>query len=117
MNHKELDVWNLSVDLVEEVYRDTGKFPHEEKYGLTSQMRRAATSIPSNIAEGAARKSTKELIQFLYIALGSSSELDTQLIIANRLAFLGHDQLTALQETNDRIRTMLLRLIKALNAR
>jgi four helix bundle protein len=77
MDHKDLDVWKRSMDLVVKVYQITKLFPDTEKYGLTSQMRRAAVSIPSNIAEGAARKGDKEFIQFLYISIGSLSELET----------------------------------------
>jgi four helix bundle protein len=78
MNHKDLDVWKKSMNLVVLIYDITSKFPSDERFGLTSQMRRAAVSIPSNIAEGAARKGDKEFIQFLMIALGSLSELETQ---------------------------------------
>jgi len=85
--HKELDIWKLSVDFVVEIYRLTSKFPKEEKYGLINQMRRAAVSIPSNIAEGAGRNSDKENLQFLHIALGSLSELDTQLIVSEKLDY------------------------------
>ena len=74
-DHKKLDIWKMSVDLVPEVYEITKKFPKEELYGLTNQVRRSAVSIPSNISEGAARNTEKEFIQFLYIALGSASEL------------------------------------------
>jgi len=88
MNHKDLDVWKKSMDLVETVYKLTQKFPESEKFGLTSQMRRCAVSIPSNIAEGAARKGDKEFIHFLHIALGSLSELETQYLIAMRLIFI-----------------------------
>ncbi|TDE53950.1 four helix bundle protein [Flavobacterium sp. GT3P67] len=88
MDHKDLDVWKKSMDLVVKVYQITQLFPDSEKYGLTSQMRRAAVSIPSNIAEGAARKGDKELMQFLYIAIGSLSELETQYLIAIRLEFI-----------------------------
>jgi four helix bundle protein len=77
MDHKDLDVWKRSMDLVVKVYQITKLFPDTEKYGLTSQMRRAAVSIPSNITEGAARKGDKEFIQFLYISIGSLSELET----------------------------------------
>ena len=87
MDHKDLDVWKKSLDLVEEVYNWTKLFPDVEKYGLISQMRRAAISIPSNIAEGSARKGDKELIYFVNIAIGSVSELETQYIIALRLGF------------------------------
>ncbi|WP_413999269.1 four helix bundle protein [Flavobacterium sp. W1B] len=88
MDHKDLDVWKKSMDLVESIYKLTQKFPEVEKFGLTSQMRRAAVSIPSNIAEGAALKGNKELLQFLYIAIGSISELETQYLIAIRLDFV-----------------------------
>lgn len=71
MDHKELEVWKCSMELVEAIYKVSYKFPKSERYGLTSQIRRAAVSVPSNIAEGAARKSDKELLQFLSIALGS----------------------------------------------
>ena len=85
--HKDLDVWKLAIDFVVDIYRLTKKFPKDERYGLTSQMRRSAVSIPSNIAEGAARRTDKENIQFLHISLGSISELETQLIIADRLNY------------------------------
>jgi len=88
MDHKELDVWKKSMDLVATIYKITQLFPDSEKFGLTSQMRRAAVSIPSNIAEGAARKGNKELQQFLYIAIGSLAELETQYLIAWRLEFI-----------------------------
>ena len=87
-DHKELDVWKTGMDLVTEIYAVTLSFPKEELYGLASQMRRAAVSIPSNIAEGAARKTENEFVQFLYVALGSASELETQIIIAQRLHYL-----------------------------
>ncbi|MCB0798807.1 MAG: four helix bundle protein [Chitinophagales bacterium] len=93
MNHKDLDVWKKGMDLVVEVYNWTGLFPDGEKFGLTSQMRRAAVSIPSNIAEGSARKGDKELIQFINIALGSVSELETQYLIAERLKLAPSHQL------------------------
>lgn len=92
MNHKDLDLWKKSMDLVETIYKLTQAFPDSEKFGLTSQMRRAAVSIPSNIAEGAARKGDKELIHFLHIALGSLSELETQYLIAIRLAFIKNEE-------------------------
>ena len=91
MDHKDLDVWKKSMDLVVKVYQITQLFPDTEKYGLTSQMGRAAVSIPSNIAEGAARKGDKELIHFLYISIGSLSELETQYLIAIRLGFVTNE--------------------------
>ncbi|MFD1294271.1 four helix bundle protein [Lutibacter holmesii] len=93
MNHKELDVWKKSMDLVEQVYTISYLFPDTEKFGLTSQIRRAAVSVPSNIAEGAGRKGDKEFIQFLHIALGSLSELDTQYLIAVRLGFIEKNEI------------------------
>ncbi|UFH35721.1 four helix bundle protein [Flavobacterium acetivorans] len=97
MDHKELDVWKKSMDLVVTVYQITQLFPDSEKFGLTSQMRRAAVSIPSNIAEGAARKGDRELIHFLHVALGSLSELETQYLIAIRLEFIKNEQVFELQ--------------------
>lgn len=85
-NFKDLKIWNKSIDLATEVYKATAFFPTEEKYGLTSQIRRCAVSIPSNIAEGAGRNSNGEFRQFLGIANGSAFELETQLILSSRLA-------------------------------
>ena len=84
-NYKELIVWQKSIKLVTEVYKITRQFPVEEKFGLCSQMQRASVAIPSNIAEGATRNNTKEFIQFLGIAYGSSAEIETQIIIAKNL--------------------------------
>ena len=83
--HKKLDVWNLSMNLAVDIYKTSEVFPREERYSLTDQVRRSATSIPSNIAEGAARQTTKEFIQFLHVAQGSLSELDTMLELSRRL--------------------------------
>ena len=90
--HKDLDLWKISVDLVTIIYQLTSSFPKEEIFGLTNQMRRASVSIPSNIAEGAARNYNKEFLQFLYMALGSQQELDTQLLIAKNLKFISEEQ-------------------------
>ena len=87
-SHKDLIVWQKGVDLVLTVYQLTKGFPREEVYGLTSQVRRAAISIPSNIAEGRSRWTRKDFSQFLRIALGSGSELETQLLLAKRLSFI-----------------------------
>ncbi len=109
--HKDLEVWKRSLDLVEKVYVMTRSFPKEEVYGLTLQMRRAAVSVPSNIAEGAARGSKKEFIQFLYIALGSLEELETQFILACRVGFASDRNLSY---TIEEIRKMLLGLLRFL---
>lgn len=84
-SHKELIVWQKSITLVKDIYRLTNNFPRNELYGLSSQMQRAAVSIPSNISEGYSRKNTKEYLQFLRIAYGSATELETQIIIAEDL--------------------------------
>jgi four helix bundle protein len=89
------------MDLVELVYQETAKFPKEERYGLISQMRRSAVSIPCNIAEGSGRKGDKELIQFVAIALGSIAELETQYMIAVRLKFI---------EENNRLRDLIIKV-------
>ena len=86
--HHNLLVWQEGMNIVDLTYEITSKFPDSEKFGLTSQMQRCAVSIPSNIAEGAARESDKEFIRFLIIARGSLSELETQLLIAERLGFI-----------------------------
>ena len=94
MNHKDLDVWKKGMDLVEEVYKLTANFPSNEMYGLSNQLRRAAISIPSNIAEGASRKGDKELLYFINVAIGSIAEIDTQMLIAARLKYVGeHNQI------------------------
>src|SRR5665213_892921 len=87
-NYKQLKIWNKSIDLVVDVYEATAEYPKEEKYGLISQMRRSAVSIPSNIAEGAGRNSDKEFRQFLAVSHGSSYELETQVIVSERLELL-----------------------------
>jgi four helix bundle protein len=111
-SYKDLEVWKVSVDFVIEIYTLTAKFPSSELYGLASQIRESAVSIPSNLAEGAGRRNTREFIQFLYISNGSLSELETQLEIAFRLGYL-----TNLENLTDKIkhiRKMLISLIHAL---
>ena len=93
MDHKELDVWKKSMVLVTDIYKISNNFPNSELYGLTSQIRRAAVSIPSNIAEGTARKGDKELIQFISIALGSLAEIETQYLIAINLKYIEEDKI------------------------
>lgn len=107
--HKDLNVWKKSIDLVTEIYKTTREFPREELYGLTAQLRRSAISVPSNIAEGAARKNNREFVHFLYISLGSLSELETQMIIAKNLNYISTSDL--LDECSD-IGKMLINLIK-----
>ncbi|MEP1094972.1 MAG: four helix bundle protein [Cyclobacteriaceae bacterium] len=89
---KDLEIWTLSKSISVEVYQKTKEFPKEEIYGLTSQMRRAAISIPSNISEGCSRNSNKEFVRFLEIAIGSSFELETQLTISMELGFLRKEE-------------------------
>ena len=117
MTHKDLDLWKDSVKFVSIIYEVTSGFPTEEKYGLVSQIRRAAVSIPSNIAEGAGRYYQKELIQFLNIASGSLAELDTQLYIAHELKFISSEQLDSLEGKIIKIRSQLFGLIKSLKRR
>mgnify|MGYP001036296414 CR=1 FL=1 len=100
-NFKNLKVWQIGIELVVKVYRYSQKFPQEEIYGLTSQMRRSAISIPSNIAEGSGRSSDKDFNRFLDISLGSSFELETQIIIAHKLDFLSENEF---EELNNMVR-------------
>lgn len=113
-SHKDLEVWKRTVTLVTSIYTITKGFPQNEVYGLTNQIRRAAVSIPSNIAEGAARKNTKEFIQFLYIALGSLSELETQIIISHNLNYASENELNLIQSELTEIRKMILGLVNFL---
>lgn len=113
-SHKDLKVWQESMDLVVEVYRLTKHFPKEELYALTSQMKRSAISIPSNISEGAGRKGKAEYCRFLYIALGSASELETQIEIAYRLNFIS--DIKDLDLKIRFIKNMLSKLIKSLDS-
>lgn len=113
-SYKDLEVWQKSIQLVKEIYRITKTFPKEEQFGLISQMRRCAISIPSNISEGKTRHYGNEYIQFLYIALGSCSELNTQLIIAKELNIIKQTELDLLSERIDHISRMSRNLIKSL---
>jgi len=105
-NLKELKIWNKAIDLSVDVYKATAGFPSDERFGLISQSRRAAVSIPSNIAEGAGRNSKKEFNNFLGIANGSSYELQTQLIISNKLNLLNDDLLDSLLKQIDELQKM-----------
>ncbi len=115
ITHKDLNVWNDAMELVTDIYRLTKSFPKEELYGLTSQIRRSAVSVPSNIAEGAARKNKTEFIQFLYIALGSLSELETQLIISKNLNY--SETISSLLSKVTDIRKMIFGLIKSIKSK
>ena len=112
--HKDLDVWKKSIEFVTEVYTVTALFPKSEIYGLTSQIRRAAVSIPSNIAEGATRSHKTEFKQFLYIALSSAAEIDTQILIAKNLGFIEQSKLESIQAELASISRMLQGLIKSI---
>jgi four helix bundle protein len=109
--HKKLDVWKEGVALATEIYKVTESFPKSEIYGITSQMRRAVVSIPSNIAEGAARHSAREFAQFLNIAGGSLSELDTQIEIASNLGYISTNEKASLEGKMNSISRKLAGLI------
>lgn len=114
-HHRDLDVWKEAINLVEDVYRLTRDFPSEEKFGLVSQLRRAATSVPANIAEGAGRSGTNEFIRFLYIAQGSITELETHLIMSERLGFGSVDAVRGVEEKRGLVDRLLYGLIRSLN--
>jgi four helix bundle protein len=115
--HEDLDVWKRAVELVVSVYAETKEFPSDERFGLTSQIRRAAVSIPANIAEGAARKSDKENLQFLSIAQGSCSELETELLIASKLGYLETGAFESLRNESSNIGRMLIGLSRYLESK
>lgn len=113
-NFKDLKIWQKGIEIIKDVYTLTRHFPREELYGLTSQVRRSAISIPSNIAEGFKRYHNKEYSQFLHIALGSAAELETQLIIAKELGFITEDKLTDILEKLDHVSKMISSLLNKL---
>jgi four helix bundle protein len=113
--HKKLEAWKQSMDLVIEIYRTTENFPSQEIYGLTNQIRRAAISIPSNIAEGAARQTKKEFTNYLHMAQGSLSELDTQIELASQLGYFDQETFRMLDERLERIDKMITGLIHHLS--
>ena len=115
MTHKDLDVWKKSIEFVTSLYNITREYPREELFGLVSQMRRAAVSIPSNIAEGACRKGKIEFKHFLYVALASGAELETQIIILGNLNYIQKDKQTKTLEELNTISKMIQGLIKSLN--
>jgi four helix bundle protein len=113
--HKDLDVWKKSIAFVTSIYNLSKGYPKDELFGLVSQMRRAAVSIPSNIAEGATRKGKAEFKHFLYIALASGSELETQIIISGNLNYIQNDDQVIILEKLNTISKMIQGLIKSLN--
>jgi len=116
-NYKELHVWQKSYAFCLQIYKGTQKFPNEEKFGLTSQIRRSAISIPSNIAEGYGRRTTADYIRFLYIAYGSLCELETQMMLASDLTYIENRESNSLLTNISDIERMLKSLIKALEAK
>ena len=114
-SYKGLIVWQKSIELVTEVYKLTAKFPRHEMYGLASQMQRAATSIASNIAEGSSRGTTKDFVHFLRMALGSATELETQLVIATNLGYRATSKDTRSVDLLSEVCRMLHGMIKKLN--
>ncbi len=110
--HKKLDLWNTAMDLAVTVYQVTDSFPREERYALTNQVRRAVASVPSNVAEGAGRQTKKEFINYLHMAQGSLSELDTHLELAKRLGYLAQDNWEIIAGRMERIDKMLSGLIR-----
>ncbi len=111
---KELKIWQKGIEIVKNIYMLTRVFPKEELYGLTSQMKRSAISIPSNIAEGFKRYHNKEYSQFLHIVLGSAAELETQLIIARELEFIDKNKLDEFSEKINHLSKMVSSLLKKL---
>ena len=111
-SHEDLDVWKMSMEIAADVYRLTAELPPDEKYGLSMQLRRAAVSVPANIAEGAARESSRDFARFVAIARGSLAELDTELLLCEQLALL--DYPVEMRVRVKRVRVMLSRLRSAL---
>jgi four helix bundle protein len=114
--HKKLNAWIKSFNLVKELYSTTKLFPAEEKFGLISQIRRAAVSVPVNIAEGSARKGKKEFIHFLHISLGSLTELDTLILLSQDLGFIPEEKSSLLIIELDSIGRIIYGLIKKLES-
>ena len=110
-SYKDLQIWQRSMDLVEKIYRITGKLPNSEQWGLSSQMRRAAVSVPSNIAEGYGRQATGEYRHHLSIARASLLELETQVLLCHRLSFLDESEVNSLIDEIEEISKMIASLI------
>ena len=117
MSYRDLIAWQKAMDLVTAIYRATAGFPRDEIYGLTSQLRRAAVSIPSNIAEGQGRQSTREFIHFLSIAYGSLNEAQTQILIAERLKYLNDSDCQSLIEQSYEVARIINGLSRSLTAK
>ncbi len=113
-NYKELTIWQKAMKVVREIYKVTARFPDNERFGLTAQIRRAAVSIPANIAEGWGRGTTREYIQFLLIARGCLMEVETQAIIARDLSYLAEQDFSCLQPKLEEVGRMLNGLIQSL---
>ncbi|MRX68254.1 four helix bundle protein [Flavobacterium resistens] len=115
MSHfRKILVWQKSMSLVTKIYKATRTFPKEEMFGLTSQIRRSSVSIPSNIAEGSSRESSKDFLRFLYISLGSIFEMQTQLEIAKNIIYINEEEFNLLYEDSREIERMLASLIRKL---
>ena len=113
-NYQELIAWQKAMDLVDAVYEVVGKFPREELYGLTAQLKRAVISVPSNIAEGQGRRTTKDFVHFLYISYGSLREVETQLMIGARQKFMADDRLQPLLDRTAEVGRIINGLIRSL---
>ncbi|TNF46300.1 MAG: four helix bundle protein [Bacteroidetes bacterium] len=113
-NYKNLKIWKKSMDLTEMIYKETSEFPPDEKYGLTNQIRRASSSIPSNIAEGSGRQSEKEFKYFLSISLGSCYEVSTQLELAKRLSLITKEEGDPIFHELDQVEKMIIGFMKSL---
>lgn len=109
--YRDLLAWQKGIKLAKAVYELTANYPSDDRFGLTNQMRRCSISIPSNIAEGFGRGSDKELVQFLYISLGSSNELDTQLTVSYELSFITEERFKEIEKLNNEVNKMLQSLI------
>ena len=116
-SYRDLEVWGVAMELVADVYQVTRQFPKEEQFGLTAQLRRAAVSVPSNIAEGHARESTKDFLRFIAIAAGSLAELETQLLIAEKLGYTEPPATKLLLERAASVGKMLRRLTQSLQSK
>lgn len=115
--HRDLDCWQRAINLVTVIYKTTAKYPKEEIYGITSQIRRSAVSVPSNIAEGASRSSKNEFSHFLSISLGSLSELETQIIISQNLFFIENNESELILDEISIIKRMLIGLRNNINGK